>query len=657
MQSLNEFIAKLRRKPGLIYGDDATSKGTNSELESLIRDIATTPFTLSDLPELLDELSDTDPLEKQKIEEAWIGYLKKSEMSLDLPHLAKAGWSACVSATKDLLFETVLTTHLETIPSSKTVTIVDCPEVRVPPRSIPIYKLYGNLNSSDPSRKVALSASETLIRHEHWSALLRDLPDRLKGAPVVFIGVPKEVTKFVLSSLASKSHPKVNEIYYIDGDPAFNDPTVKRLSLSFSASPIDTNFRDLCNALAELRSTNTLSRLQHSAGSFEATYSSIVSIISSEECTVDFDSHRNSIIDALFRPKSVDWTPYKLGLDLQRTVTDEIYSSIVTALDDASDSPKIIFIRGEAAVGKTVTAKHVAVKLSENGVFVAWARSSPYNWAALYRDMLRDISRKDDINQLVIFCDDPHSLKLDPSEIFSGLEELSVPAVVVVVTRNTDFFGVDSGTAHLSLSASFEVPIDLNDDETSKLPSFLHALNIVESIDEGNKLVGSIGTRAASDILCSLWYLVPATKSQIADSLRDQYMRLGESEATIQSVAENAASTSHVAKLAYEYVTACSSLNVGLPIEVLVRALQIDYQDWIDMCVEGRPLWGLLYDEVSDDGDTIEYWTRNEVVTHVLLDLLNGGTGNAGQLRALGSLIQVCNEPSPVYRNFITNIL
>ncbi len=229
--------------------------------------------------------------------------------------------------------------------------------------------------------------------------------------------------------------------------------------------------------------------------------------------------------------------------------------------------------------------------------------------------------------------------------------------MIVVVNRNTDYFGSDSGAAKLSLSASIEVPVELNEQETEQLPSFLHQLGIVESEDQGRGLVGSIGTRAASDILCSLWYLVPATKSQIADSLRDQYIRLGESEATIQSVAESAASTNYVAKRAYEFVTVSSSLNIGLPVEVLVRALKIDYQDWIDMCVLGRPLWGLLYDEESDDGDTIEYWTRNEVVTQVLLDLLNGGTGNAGQMRALGSLIEVCSDGSAVYRDFVTDVL
>lgn len=657
MITLAEFISNLPRNPGLVFGEEITIPGSRTALETSIGQVLSRPIALTDLPSLLDELSTEDPAKHDLVEDCWKDYLRKAHMPLDLPHLAKAGWSTCVSATKDLLFESALTTFLESIPASKTVTLVDSPAIRVPPRSIPIFKLYGNLNATATERKLALSVSELLIRREVWSALLRQLPDQLKAAPLVFVGVPADVARLVLSTLLAQPHPRVSEIYYIAGDSTFSDPTVKRLSASFATRALDTTFRDLCNAVAEFKEVRLSQSTNYDNGSLALRYSSIVSIVPTSNTTLEFEPHRNAIIDALFRPKAVSWEPYQLQLDLKRTIADEITGLIRDTLCNAQQSPKIINIRGEAAIGKTTVAKHVAVQLAKEDVFVAWARTAPYNWRAIYRALLKEIRSRDDIKQAVVFLDDPHSLKIDPYEILSSLDELGIPSVLAIVSRNTDYFSGDSSGISIALSESIEVPVELDENETEALPNFLNNLGIVETQQQGVRLVGSIGTRAASDILCSLWYLVPDTKSQIANSLRDQYMRLGEAETTIQSVAETAASSSDVAKRAYEFVTVTSSLNIGLPLEVLVRALQIDYRDWIDMCVRGRPLWGLLYDEESDDGDTIEYWTRNEVVTQILLDLVNGGVGNAGQVRALGKLIEVCTDESPVYRDFVMAIL
>ncbi|MEW8001193.1 MAG: hypothetical protein AB2827_00290 [Candidatus Thiodiazotropha sp.] len=654
---LDEFIANLPRNPGLVFGEKATVNVPNSDIERVLNKVTPRIVPIHEAATLLDELSDTAPSMREQVEEVWKDFLRKLTKPLDLPYLATAGWSACVSATKDLLFESELITYLESIPASKTVTIVDSPTIRVPPRSIPIFKLYGSLNVSDTDRKLVLSTSDTLIRREMWSQLLKQLPDQLKGAPMVFIGVPVNVVTMVLTSLHAQPHPRVREIYYLAGDETFNDPTVKSLCTTFDAKSIDATYRDLCNAVAELKEHGRTRIARPELSNLESTYSTIVSILPTGEAELDFESHRNALIDSLFRPKSVDWIPYQLHLDLERTVSDEIYQSIILGLEHIQQYPKTVNIRGEAAVGKTAVAKNVAAKVARKGVFVAWVRTAPYNWRSIYREMFKDLKSHEEIKSAVFFCDDPHSLKLDPNEIISGLEDVGVPAVLVIVNRSSDYFSSDHLEQGGFDSDSIEVPIELDDQEIAKLPLFLKTLGIVETAQQGGQLVRSIGTPTASDVLCSLWYLVPYTKSQIAESLRDQYMRLGDSKAVIHSVAETAASSSDIAKRAYEFVTVSSSLNIGLPVEVLVRALQVDYPDWIDMCVNGRPLWGLIYDEVSDDGDTIEYWTRNEIVTQILLDLVNGGVGNAGQVRTIGKLIEVCSDGSPIYRDFVMNIL
>ena len=101
-----------------------------------------------------------------------------------------------------------------------------------------------------------------------------------------------------------------------------------------------------------------------------------------------------------------------------------------------------------------------------------------------------------------------------------------------------------------------------------------------------------------------------------------------------------------------------SALDIGLPIEVLVRFLKVEYIDWLDISTEGKPIWGLLYADIDDQETSTFYRTRNVVVTQVLLDLVNGGTvGHSGEARILRELIAACEVGTPVYRDFITSIL
>ena len=181
-------------------------------------------------------------------------------------------------------------------------------------------------------------------------------------------------------------------------------------------------------------------------------------------------------------------------------------------------------------------------------------------------------------------------------------------------------------------------------------------IGAAKDIPSADREVGRIPSRHAKDILCSLWYLVPETRTQLAESLRDEYCRLGSTTDAVSSIAVTA-NCGAVAHSAYEFVTVTSNLNIGLPVEVLVHALELNYSEWLDAVGHGQPLWGLLYDLVNDRSETVLYFTRNEVVTRVLLDLVNGGVGHAGELRILKRLLSACRAGSLVYRNFALEVL
>jgi len=95
-----------------------------------------------------------------------------------------------------------------------------------------------------------------------------------------------------------------------------------------------------------------------------------------------------------------------------------------------------------------------------------------------------------------------------------------------------------------------------------------------------------------------------------------------------------------------------------LPVEVLVSALGVDYDDWVRVTNKSGPVWGILYSEIFEEGETICYRTRNDLVTRILMEAINGGAlGHAGEFDAMTRMLAVCTGTAPVYREFCVRIL
>ncbi|MCU7870796.1 MAG: ATP-binding protein [Candidatus Thiodiazotropha sp. (ex Lucinoma borealis)] len=680
--SLQDVLDSLTRRPGIVVGPNAVS--TLGDLSTLFESAAGTILSgdqslvsssCEDQRTFLDSLRAIQPELAGKYEHSIQEGLRKLLPSLDLPYLAKAGWSVCISLTQDLLFEAEVSNYLDSIPSSRTVTIVDHPSVRPPPRTIPIYKLLGNLDNSEHGCSLAIAGSDLLLREKMWPLLLKTSSDYLKDSPLIFVGTETvvDLARSVVSTLISMPQPNVSRFIFLKDDPTLSDPTVRALCAQTKVKVVDATLRDICVAISELkpRQMDLTLALNDDAkkgglNKIYENYHSIVSIVPTEGPSgYDPGKHKQTLVDSLFRPSVTDWMPYLYEYDLRRSISGELKASVMDGLESSgSDSAQFILVRGEAGVGKTTLLKRVAVELSRDGVQVLWCRrASASNWMRMYRELNYDLSDyvKRSDHQKVRFafiCDDAFGLRLDARELMSIFEKFTGKLKFVFGIRNSDYFTNDGGGSSLPPpKEEFEVPFELDDEELEGLERMLVRIDAAKDLADAKRAVSTIPYRHATDILCSLWYLFPETQSQFSDSIRDEYCRLGAIREAIAGVAQDLASTSHVAQHAYECVTVTSNLDIGLPIEILVRTLKINYDEWIDITAEGKPLWGLLYDDKDVELETVEFRTRNEVVTRVLLDLVNGGVGHAGEVRILKELIQACDVGSSVYRNFITEVL
>ena len=373
-------------------------------------------------------------------------------------------------------------------------------------------------------------------------------------------------------------------------------------------------------------------------------------------------NERNRLLDALFRPTHLDWGPYSLDMQFRREVCENIEVSIRnTFLGNPELSERVIRLSGEAGIGKTVALRTVAFDLAQDEFVCLWVKKSfgeisGGRFDAVVESLAK--GRKKKKTKVIFFLDDPWGSRVRPQEVISSLEDAPFEWALVICTRKSDVL-LSASQLGSEDSSPTEIPAEFSEEEIERLPEYLVCLHVAEDLEKARAMMLAPGTKHSRDILCSLWYMLPQTQGAIEESLITEYQRLGEVDKAITALASAAGGAKSIAREAYELVTTTSGFNnVPLPVEVLVSALEISYQEWSESCAAGKPLWGLLYDEDYPSAETYAYRTRNTVVTEVLLRMLNRGTaGHTGEFRCLKTLIRACKSASAPYRIFLTDIL
>ena len=674
--TLDEAIDSLRGHPGIVVGPLVTAEPNSFSLlvENIVSSIGGIEGVTSDnLAIQLDALRSEFPSKADSLEDNIVTKLGELQSYNDISYLAKAGWSMCISLTKDMIFEAAIQNYQDTLPSSKTVTIIDHVTVRPQSRTIPIYKLLGNLLNHEAGHALELSESKLLLKKRTWSPMLGTCTDFLQGSPLLFFGAGSEVelVQELLSSLSTLPQPAPNSLIFLKDDPLLENPTIRSLCNSFSSvKVVDATIREFAKAIKNMKPRQAqlnLSLDDKAPNLGLSTYNSIISIVPTVDIVEDlFLLHKNSLVDSLFKPTAIDWDPYLCNLDLRRDCTEEILNVIKKVFDEIStNKPSSLIIRGDAGVGKTVALKRVAVEVGKSNVISIWCRRAPVtNWIRTYKELAADMCKMagedpDGKQKFVVFVDDPWSLRLDPAELVACFECCKAQVVFVFALRNTEYFNQNGFSLNLPFLSQYEieVPTKLTEAEISGLSNMLTRIGAVSSTEEADKLIKQLPTKNSDDVLCSLWYLVPEARSNLAESLTNEYHRLGAVNGSISEFAQNAQLGGESVQHAYEYVCVTSKFHIALPMEVLVRSLKINYEDFIEMTIDGKPLWGLLYAEDDPENQTVLYRTRNEIVTRVLLQLVNGGVGHAGEFRVLKTLLSSCDVGSQIYRDFALEVL
>lgn len=595
-----------------------------------------------------------------------------------LAQIAEKSWKSIISTSLDENLSNKFIDEFDKGVTSRYLSIISSKKLSPIHGSIPYYSLMGSLRDDRKAHAACLTNGEYLKRRRDWRDMLAGFPDYNKGSPLVFIGTnrDKRIVADLINELLSMTPGLPNQLYFFKGDPCATDSSIVELVEGESNITIlDSTLKKWVTYVSHESRQLSLPFGSVKGVNYEALQevSDRIIVVPRSQDLPEFDhSSKNRLIDYIFRPSVINWEALNQNFDFHRCITKDIQKSIDAQL--ASGNSGVISLAGEAGVGKTITMKRVAFNYANEDLLSLWIKkslntSSSTKWSLVSKqisDALKEISNP----RVVLFFDGSVESSDHLDELIRSLSNESFVWCLVVCQRKTDeAFSNESGIFSENnpfAKSSTSFPTKLTKHEIELLPEYLLHINAAPNIEIARKIVNTEAEKgtnsdishSASDVLCTLWYLFPQSKASISGSLIDEYQSLGGVEGVITELAKESASRKEWAKKAYELVTTCSGHNVALPVEVLVRTLEIDYEDWLSTCVNGDPLWGLIYAEDYKDGESFAYRTRNEIVTKVLLRTLNGGAGShIGEFRCLKEILSSCDLGSPVYRETASSIL
>jgi len=677
VSSLHKTLNDRLRRPILVIGPslsfpEITGLNVLDKSPELKSQLSSIDFKKLSIIAAGDAISINFPEKIAEYEALLSSIINKSDGQLE--SLAEGYWSSVIYLRHDSIFPEKFSNSVRNRGGSLFVDNI-FPSLSIgthKPQSIPIYRLLSPAALLKGQCKLCFT---TKVFHElkiQWPRLLDGIPDISYDAPMILCGFDKasrELTE-LFAALSSIRKFKPTKIFL----PASlqNNESDELLLLTKTMAETEyysLNAKELVTASGKstLRShTLPIQSLQTFLPFAEELDDSALNIFNAERVLPEDNPGRFSEstyleagMEALVSPEGSGWLPYVMELDCARTIASEIQDFLVKPIKDETCSVKNIRLVGQAGCGKTTTMKRLAYNLAQCQCIVYWVVGEvTYEELRLAgRYLIHNAAQYPD-PRVFLFCDSPSVKQNSIHEIASAMTEFPKGSSLICSSRVSDVEiskAAEDDANPYKLFRTVEIPEKFDSDEIDNLVALLDRLNVYTSTDEARKEVFRVADQNASDVLCSLWYLVPSTRKSLTQSIENEYLRLAQTEELVQSFFET-----HLEKpvtRTYELAAVCSELQIGLPLEILVSAMGFSYTEWIEVAQSNDNVWGLLYEKPNHDKDSTIFFTRNHVVTSRIISILNGGAGYGGTFRRLCDLLAACDGSSEVYSAFAKSIL
>jgi hypothetical protein len=661
--SADDLRVLVRARPGLIIGPSwCYGKDTFAQLSEKL---LPREFPSHDLP-YFEAITDSirqgnaSQLEAEGIIRSYF-----TRPVLERSHkAAKIRWSAVLSFCLDSVFDNEFRQQAATRPGVHVTSVREFGGI-LPPRTIPVFRLLGGIDTDD----IALTTSAYKIRASSWPHAARAFIDIVKAAPVMCLGMGDcnwGLTE-ILAPLMSSAFTTPFALVFLEGDPLLDDPLIQELvggrTSLVSVAATANEILNVAEAVDdEIQLGLTFQGSTEARAAALAPYRDLVVLVNEQIEAKIRSSERNTLQELLFSPSTTRWDPFAHGLDFRRSFETPLVQDI-RSIREASGPACAVVIRGAAASGKTIFAKRLAYELARLGEPVIWLRPWFYqDGRRVFGDAIRALAKAGDERpkQVTVVMDDPLAFGgISPTDVASQAEAAGLKLVLIAVLRSTDWNSInDTGslTGSLPVLSEFDLPDAFDDDEWSRLPKYLVDLGVFP--DERSARTGlAAAPRSTHDTLSTLYWYLPQTRQRISQSIKEEYFRLGDMAGLSRVLIGAYEAHSGTFRRAYDIVAVADRYRTAVPVEVLVASLGIGYDEWISSIGTG-PAWGLLYPDESAQFEGAAYRPRNSIVTDAIVAQINSGRlSHSGEIRILSEVLAACRGSSPVYREFCVRVL
>lgn len=664
--TVDELSSLFRPRVGLILGPGAVhGAGVFRNLAEALADQFVVPFR-----DRFDHVGDEILLAGTPDESLRDGIYQFMSARAPLPtyqNLANVGWTAVLSSCFDPAFDDQFRLASERRLMSHTVNVVTDLFKASPPRTVPVFKLLG----STTRRESVISTDSYSLKRGTWPSAVRAFVDLVRDSPVLCLGMSEcpWVLSDLLGVMAAQPTSTMSSLVVLTDDPLARDQTFWRLLRERTTLiTIDAELRvvlGLASARQDLAEQQSLPLVSpsDSLGHVLRSYSELVVVVADRLKSPLHADQVNQLHELLFSPAQPKWDAFAHHMDFRRTITRDAVDDVELSVKSVTAGSVACVLSGGAASGKTTVLKKLAFELASRSYDVLWLLPWFYQdtQTVLVQLFKAVAAARSERSRIVVFMDDPVAFgTLTAQDVVMAAESCGIEIVLIVGARTSEWKIRDNRVfvGSLQILSHWPLPDELDSAEWEALPKYLVKLGVFADQATADQEVQLARSRRTSDILTMLYWMVPETRKHISHSVQDEYFRLGDSAGLTRVVIGDLVKDSTLLQRAYELIAVAEHYRTPVPLEVLVAALDVRYDEWLDASSGEGLAWGLFYADVSGDGETVSYRTRNSIVTDVIIRTINGGDlAHTGELRGLGQLLAACRGTQPLYREFCVRVL
>lgn len=305
--------------------------------------------------------------------------------------------------------------------------------------------------------------------------------------------------------------------------------------------------------------------------------------------------------ERLFRGYKPSWGDVAQGNAIRRKEEETIRDKIRDDIDDPQEEPKLYILAAAAGAGKSTLLKQVGFYFYKRGLPVLWLH--PYSkWKV---DTFEKVHQVFD-QRLLILVDDGHLCFQEATTLFYKLKAINVPVTMIISLRKGDYNVLGGRRQPFDdIEPDFNLSHELRDaGELRDLVIILERKGFIsfDSIRDINYWIGHFERKAGCVLLV---IMMEATRGKRFDEIViDEYDALKGS----------------IAQKAYAYI--CASHQYGIPLtqELLVPALDCDWDPFLREIQKGKAELTII--EQETEGAGVFYQSRHTLIARKVAEVV-----------------------------------